>query len=250
MAISAPHYRCLRQLHRRGELPQGGAILEIGEANWYGDISPAEIHREFEEQGGTSSTLIPQLKDVWDACSTVRAIYHLLFRTLSVTSIDLHGTELAIKADLNDPLPLPLGCIYGTVINHGTAEHIFNVCQVFKTMHDHCEVGGLMIHESPFTGWVDHGFWTIQPTAYFDLCDANGYALVFMAVNQIDGDVSIPIESREQIHQMARANAIPANAMLYVALRKQVEGSFKIPMQGVYGGTLGRAEKLAWRELR
>jgi hypothetical protein len=38
MAISATHYQLLRRLQPM--LPQGGSLLEIGEANWYGDIAP------------------------------------------------------------------------------------------------------------------------------------------------------------------------------------------------------------------
>ena len=43
MAISVPHYLVIRDLYRYGMLPQGGALLEIGEANWYGDIKPLSM---------------------------------------------------------------------------------------------------------------------------------------------------------------------------------------------------------------
>ena len=43
MAVSVPHYLVVRDLYRYGMLPQGGSLLEIGEANWYGDIMPLSM---------------------------------------------------------------------------------------------------------------------------------------------------------------------------------------------------------------
>lgn len=240
MAISAPHYRCLRGLCRRGELPQGARILEFGEANWYGDVPLEQLQSDFGE--------LPEVAGEWAAWDVVKWLYVKLFDASLVRSIDFAGTPAAVKTDLN--YEVEGHGLYQVCINHGTAEHVFNIANVFRAMHDNCAVGGLMIHESPFTGWIDHGFWTIQPTAYFDLCDANGYELVFMAVTHIDHNSATPIESREQLLHMAANGGVPNNAMLYVAMRKQNGGKFKIPTQGVYAGTLSEPAKLAWSTLR
>lgn len=248
MAISAPHYRCLRELHRRGELPQGGSILEIGEANWYGDM-PAEV---VAAELGAAEEFPDAIRSEWAAFDFVKWIYRKFFGTSECVSIDMGGTPESLRIDLNGDFdPIPLGRqFFTTVINHGTAEHIFNIGQVFRTMHDHCAVGGLMIHESPFTGWIDHGFYTIQPTAYFDLCAANGYQLVYMAVTQIEQNLAVPIESREQLLTMAQKGGVPNNSMLWVAMRKQSDAEFKIPMQGVYAGTLSGEAAKAWKDFR
>jgi len=195
----------------------------------------------------------------WMSFLTVKHVYAWLFGDPKVTSIDMSGTPAAYKLDLNEPLYLTpdeaITCDsprhqFTTVINHGTAEHIFNVSQVFRTMHDHCAVGGLMIHEAPLTGWFDHGFYNIQPTAFYDLCAANGYKLVYMAVTHIEQNVAVPIESREQLLQMAKNGGVPWNSMLWVAMRKEVEGEFKIPMQGYYANTISDEAKAAWSALR
>lgn len=251
MAISAPHYRCLRELHRRGELSQGGSILEIGEANWYGDLCPTKVHDEL----GDSPNYDDPIRRDWAAFDFVKWLYRKFFGTRNVVSVDASGTPEAIKRDLNNQLSQDgsrnaFGADFSAVINHGTAEHIFNIGQVFRTMHEHCAVGGLMIHESPFTGWIDHGFWTVQPTAYFDLCAANGYQLVYMAVTQIEQNLVVPIESREQLLQMAAKGGVPWNSMIWVAMRKQSAAEFKIPMQGVYDGRLSDEAKAAWSVLR
>jgi hypothetical protein len=117
-------------------------------------------------------------------------------------------------------------------------------------MHDHCEVGGLMIHESPFVGWIDHGFWNINPTVYFDLAHANAYDIRFMAVNQIEQQSSAEIHSREHLLTMAANGGVPFNSMLYVAMKKTKDAEFAIPIQGVYAGSVSADATRAWKELR
>ena len=39
MAISVIEYQLVRSLQEQLLFPRGGDLLEIGEANWYGDIS-------------------------------------------------------------------------------------------------------------------------------------------------------------------------------------------------------------------
>ncbi len=249
MAISAPHYRCLTELHRRGLLPQGGALLEIGEAEWYGDTPvPDEIAGDV--RANTDWSAAPR----WQAFVVVKALYRWLFATERVVSIDWHGTPAALRADLNYPIGFKNDkqskLLFSTVYNHGTLEHIFNPAQVFQTMHERCEVGGLLIHESPFTGWIDHGFFCIQPTLFYDVAAANKYDVVMLAVTQIEPIVCVHIKHREHLLRLALSKQLPANAMLFVALRKTADEPFKIPMQGVYAGTAGKKACAAWHALR
>ena len=74
----------------------------------------------------------------------------------------MHGTKFAERLDLN--LPHDLGEQFDAIINLGTAEHIFNVYQVFKSMHDWLKVGGRMYHNLPMYGENDHGFYNFHPT--------------------------------------------------------------------------------------
>lgn len=259
MAISAPHYQALKELAKRGELPIGGRILEIGEANWYGDISVSEIISDIHKLplDAGREILVERLRrleksnDQWAAWEIAKIIYDFLIAPSMVRSIDFNGTPAALRYDLNEwtgthgnPGSFDL------VINHGTAEHIFNIANVFRAMHDNCCVGGLMIHESPFTGWVDHGFYTLQPTLFCDVAAANDYDMRYIAIEQIESKLLWEITSREEIHMLAHAGELPDNAMLYVAMRKTTDAPFKIPMQGVYAKTVSREVQSAWRELR
>jgi SAM-dependent methyltransferase len=229
MAISATHYQLLSRL--KPLLPHGGTLLEIGEANWYGDLDPASVGLERQE----------------NLFSVAKAFYQQLFAPSRCVAVDMNGTPAAWRCDLNKPLP-PLG-LFDVVINHGTAEHIFNIAQVFASIHAACKAGGLMIHESPFTGWLDHGFYTLQPTLFYDLAAANGYEIVSASIEHIQSQTIIDVESREQMTHLL-TTGVPCNAMLYVVLRKTTEVGFAIPQQGYYARKLSEAAKQAWESLR
>jgi len=68
------------------------------------------------------------------------------------------------------------------------------------------------------------------------------------AIDSLHGNVEVT--SREQILEIRRTDRLPESAMLYVVMRKLAAGDFKIPMQGVYGGTVSKQAQSAWRQLR
>lgn len=251
MAISATHFELLSRL--KPILPRGGSLLEIGEANWYGDIKPAEsLSVLWQALTEPEKAAIGQKVNDYlygtnaNQFSVVKALYAILFNPRRMVAVDMNGTPEAWRHDLNAPLP-PMG-EFDVIINHGTAEHIFDIAQVFKSMHDACKPGGLMIHEAPFTGWLDHGFYCLQPTLFYDLAAANGYCIVSVAVEEIQSRQVIDVESREAM--TALLPSVPNNAMLYVVLQKVADAPFMVPMQGIYNQTLSEAGRQAWESLR
>ena len=223
MAISATHYQLLKRLN----LPRGGSLLEIGEANWYGDVAP-----DFP------------CEDTANWFTVAKAAYASIFAPSRIVSIDYNGSPNALRHDLNQPLP-DLG-EFDVVINHGTAEHVFNIAQVFASMHAACAVDGWLIHESPFTGWIDHGFYCLQPTLFYDLARANCYEIAGVWIEEIRSQTIIDVHGRDHI----AALNIPNNAMLFVALRKRIADPFRLPHQGYYARELSEAGVKAWSEKR
>jgi hypothetical protein len=138
---------------------------------------------------------------------------------------------------------------FGVVFNHGTAEHIVNIGQVFATTHQYTVPGGMMIHESPFTGWVDHGFYNLQPTFFFDLAECNQYALVGMFIEDLGVKSIRQIRHRDKVHELAKSKQLPENSMLLTILTKGPQDApFKIPMQGFYRKSLSDKGTAAWFE--
>lgn len=256
MAISQVHFDLLCQLNRRGLLPDCPRLLEIGQATYYGDMDPIRIIEAAEE---FKSPALPGIKSrVTKIIKTkqlqnhllelARLIYQAVVMPYWITSIDPSGDEEAINHDLN--LPLDLGSKFDLIINHGTAEHIFNISNVFRVMHDHAAVGAVMIHESPFTGWIDHGFYSLQPTLFYDVASANNYQIDLLAAEDLKTFESFRIESREHACRLNRQGAFNRSLTLFCAYKKLFDNPFRIPMQGVYTNAVSAEVKNAWKELR
>jgi len=241
VAISATHFALLNELHSGGVLPKCPKILQVGSANWYGDIPP--------------SVVSPELTNDSDPFDVVHRLYEVLLKTEDIHSIDLDPmAKGALRIDLNTYTGdlSECGCEgrFELSINHGTAEHIFNIANVFRVMHEATLPKGIMIHESPFTGWLDHGFYCLQPTLFYDLAAANSYDIVMMATERLESRSIDFYKSREHFSEAKRQGKLADNLMLFVVFKKTTDEPFKIPMQGVYSGALSQAGMQDWRELR
>jgi len=274
MAISLTHYQLLKLLKERGELPQGGRILEIGKANWYGD-APVDVVRadlrevriaKAKEQGagiydegwhthcaftgqGQSDAMSGRPGDGPDLFMVARFVYEICFGATDVDAIDSDpNAGDAMKIDLNKPIDFNDN--YSAVINHGTAEHVFNIANVFKVMHDACEVGGMMIHESPFTGWTSHGFYSLQPTLFFDVARENGYEMVLVATEHLRSRTFAEWKSHDDILAAKFCDQLSDHLMLFVAMRKVRDEAFRIPTQGIYAASASQFVRQMWGVLR
>ncbi len=79
--------------------------------------------------------------------------------------------------DLNLPVPSHLHNKFDVIVDMGTTEHIFNLPQVLKNLHDMLKVGGRVIHMLPSSNWVDHGFYMFSPTLFHDYYSANNWKI-------------------------------------------------------------------------
>ena len=129
-------------MFEHGLLPRNGAMLEIGEANWY-DLDPLSMVddiKKFVREADRRDALVKRLTDVVDRqeenylFDIAKVFYQLFFAPSEMQAVDFEGTPTAHRLDLN--CPIALARRFDVVINHGTAEHIFNIAPVFKTMHE------------------------------------------------------------------------------------------------------------------
>jgi hypothetical protein len=103
-----------------------------------------------------------------------------LFRMLgfsSVHSIDYFPDEKPThQLDLNRPVPDEMQGHYDLVCDSGTTEHCFNVPEVLANIVRLLRPGGWVVHASPITGWLMHGFYQICPSLLFHFYAENGFA--------------------------------------------------------------------------
>ena len=242
MAITAIEYWLVSRLAHAGLVPPAPHVLECGENNWYGDVpvetfgrdiyrvipDPDTRKRCFLELDGIARTQPPTaLYDV------ARLFYRAFLGYASLTSLDLGGTDAAAKVDLNQPVQADR--TFDLTINFGTAQHVFNIHQFFKTVHDLTAPGGLMLHGMPFTGAPDDGFYNVQPTFYWDLALANHYEALMLIYAEMQPFKVRELTGREDVVAMAQRGEIGGHAFVYAVLRRGASTSeFAAPIQGRY----------------
>jgi len=254
MAISIIEYHLIRSLQEQGQIPPGGDLLEIGEANWYGDVGVDVLRADIarfaapgDREALTAALAAAERADArWDIA---KIFWRTFLRPASITAIDLDGSAAALKLDLNQPLSL--GRQFQVVHNSGTLEHIFDIAQAFRTIHDLTAPGGIMIHHAPFVGWVDHGFYSLHPTLFWDIAEANGYIVGALVYAEMNPPRFENLLTRESVLELAKAGRIGRNGNLAAVLQRPLTAApFRVPMQGYYAGRISQDAVDAWSALR
>jgi len=99
---------------------------------------------------------------------------------------DSNGKDGAIQHDLNLPVEEKHFGQFDVVTNFGTSEHVSpNQMPVFQTMHDLCDVGGLMLHAVPSEGCNRHGDWRYSIKWFDDLADTQEYQKVVVDLRSV-----------------------------------------------------------------
>lgn len=95
-----------------------------------------------------------------------------------VESCDISNNEQPTHiVDLNRPITENLVGQYDLVFDGGTIEHIFHIPQALANIHAMLKPGGRIIHISPSSNHVDHGFYMFSPTLFTDYYAANRYKI-------------------------------------------------------------------------
>lgn len=230
------------RLRSAGLIPPRPSILELGEGAWYGDVPFETLSEDIDDlvqDEQLREELHLRMAGILSGATDYRAwdLAKLFFRACldyrKYTAIDFHGTPEALKIDLN--YPVSLGEQFDILINAGTAEHIFDIGQFFRTVHDLTCPGGLMVHVMPFRGWLEHGFYSFNSTFYWDLAAANGYTMLIHGYAELKPPRFIDLTYRKQILELAVGGHLGKNATLYAVMQKPATASaFRAPIQHVY----------------
>lgn len=110
-----------------------------------------------------------------------------LFRALGfsdVHSLDVNGYEGAsVLHDLNSPdVPASAAGRYDVVFDRGTSEHVFHTPNMFSAAGRLARVGGRVMHLSPSTNHMDHGFYMFAPRLFHAFYAANGFEIERLAL--------------------------------------------------------------------
>lgn len=164
------------------------AILDIGSSNLY--LAPAEGVIDFLAAHG-----IPVSEEVQNAAARLEkgsaydsvhggingAFVGELFEMAGMhyASIDIASGYKTLIFDLNcEGTPTSFVNAFDLVLNYGTTEHLLNQYNAFKVIHESTKVGGYIVHQLPYVGFSNHGYFTYTPRCMFDLARYNRYELV------------------------------------------------------------------------
>jgi hypothetical protein len=107
--------------------------------------------------------------------SMLKALGFTDYAALDVS--DYEATDIILH-NLNSPTIAPeLEGRFDVIIDGGTLEHVFHLPNAMSALGRMLNAQGRMIHGSPSSNHVDHGFYMFSPTFFWDYYSANRYEL-------------------------------------------------------------------------
>jgi hypothetical protein len=251
MAITVKTAAFFKRLIEKNVIQPGKEILEFGESQVLGSpeqvlavLKPA-LPASRHEEAAAAITLAQNARSRYQqAYGPARALYRAIFAPRSYLSVDGASRPRGFRKDMN--YYFEIGQLFDYVVNNGTSEHVFNQANVYRLLHDHTAVGGVMIHLTPGLGWLDHGLFHAQPGFFFDLARANDYLIahVELLASQSKGAFA-EFKSNAEVRPAVLANKLLQYSMVCAALVRTSSQPFKIPFQGRYDHSLQGMRKLA-----
>lgn len=222
-----------------GAFPVGGDVLEFGASAIapYSDIhelfriiEPHVPADRFERGLRHLEEAERAVSHYQNASGPARAFYDAVFAPAFYMPVELGLTPRGLCIDLNGPVEI--GRLFDCVINNGTCAHIFDQANFYRTMHDVTRPGGVIVHWTPVTGWINIGLYTIQPGFFFDLASANSYKIKLIGLMQ--DDVFFPLVSGDDYREGIARHPKLAQAVIGVVFEKVIDQPFIPPIQGVF----------------
>jgi hypothetical protein len=175
MAIGCVHTEWLFRIRRKGAFAGRHTLLDLGPQDV--QTSRAYLGDSITRNLGTDpAPLLATICEGEHPRRNCQQEYYALFGPTKYKSADLDDDRADYRLDLNSPVAeLPL---FDVVTDFGTAEHVYNIAQVFDTMHRLLVPGGLALHCVPAFAFPNHGFYTPNPNLLIEFARANGYELV------------------------------------------------------------------------
>ncbi|OAI51419.1 hypothetical protein AYO47_07150 [Planctomyces sp. SCGC AG-212-M04] len=178
----------VHETHRR---PFSGRIVTLGTQHVY---ATAEDVRAMAREAGVvlaASALEPHQNAELAAQGFVSD--RSLFRSLGfddVLRLDVSDYEQCDELlDLNaQETPAHLQGKFDVVLDSGTLEHVFDLPAALRHASRMVKPGGRIIHLTPSSNCVEHGFYSVSPTLFHDFYGANGFELadIFLCRGPLD----------------------------------------------------------------
>lgn len=195
MAVTTKNLLRIMALRDEGLLPPGAAIVDLGAQQVYCSGNEGSVRQFIEHltgRGGYGRKEIARFADgayfgeLLTACG------------FDYRSVDLIKGFNSVLLDLNmHSAPDALRGRFDLVTNFGTTEHLINQLLAMKTIHDLTKPGGVIYHDLPMSGYLEHGYFLYTPLFFTDLAAANEYRIVRQYYSRTETPASAPEFMRE-----------------------------------------------------
>jgi SAM-dependent methyltransferase len=228
MGLGLGFLRDLNELKRSGALDRLKRVADIG-AQQLTDVflTAPELEEAYGLFGcARPPGLVPVGPDKFcELAPPARLFWNAL--KISYVAIDLDGDAIRLDLDRGEVPPRIRGA-FDLVVNSGTTEHVANQSNAFRVIHDLTRKGGIMYHEVPAGGLIDHGFVSYQPKFFHRIAQQNAYEVLFIRLSASPPPSPVPAEYL--IDPNYRVPASVVDMMLRVALRKRHNSAFSSPV--------------------
>jgi SAM-dependent methyltransferase len=166
-----------------------------------------------------------------------------LFRGLGfdqIAALDASAHEGAdILHDLNNSdVPPNCSARFDVVFDGGTMEHVFDIAAVLRGICRMTRTGGRVIHISPMSNCVDHGFYSFSPTLFADFYAANNWLIRRLSIARFEADASADAWSFHDYvpDEFSRLGALEPGAYFVLACVQATDKSTAtvVPQQSYY----------------
>ena len=239
MGINISCLQAILGLWGDGHFNEKNSVLEIGSQELHIPMKDFDqAMRAYAVPGYDRENFEPWGWETRGVCRFADELYHLLgFK--EYRCFDLNAENNAIAHDLNTAFEDESHWnAYDLVTDFGCAEHMFNVSEVYRTMHRACRPGGVFLHCQQMHG--GNGYYLFEPSFYEDLAAANGYEILYSAVHltadvqaKDAGNYSWIVPVSNELLDTLDWTKLSSISLMY-AMRKREDADFKLPYQGKY----------------
>ena len=131
----------------------------------------------------------------------------------SVVSLDLYDKRAELRYDMNQPVPESEYKKYGTLIDIGCLEHLFDTAQCLENCIRMIRCGGHYVLVTSVNGDFGHGLHVFNPQGLIDCFVGNGFKIVYLKYSTVSGKpISDPSTSSDSLIWMVgrKEQGLPA----------------------------------------
>jgi hypothetical protein len=104
-----------------------------------------------------------------------------------VTTLDYFDSRADLRYDMNQPLPAVEYSKYGTFIDIGCLEHLFDTAACLENCMRMVRRDGHYLLHTPINGYFGHGLHVFNPQGLIDCFVGNGFKIVYLKYSTIKG---------------------------------------------------------------